>query len=251
MASASTRITYIGHATVLIEMNNTRILTDPILRNHLIHLARYSKPINRKQLQHIDAILISHIHMDHLDFPSLKFFPKDTWIIIPKGAGKLLMKKGVTNTTELTVGESLTINSLKVTSTKAQHDGYRFKYGISAETLGYIIEGEKKIYFPGDTEVFPEMSELENIDIVLMPVWGWGPTLGKGHMDPEQAAQALKLIKPKIAIPIHWGSLYPVFLKTILPRFLVEPPELFASFAQKSAPEVSVKIINPGESLSI
>lgn len=251
MQPLNLKITYIGHATVLIEMDKTRILTDPLLRNRLLHLVRYGKHIDENLTKKIDAILISHIHLDHLDIPSLLKFPKDILIILPKGAGKILVKKGFTNLIEISAGDTAQVGSLRITGTKALHNGYRLKYGIAAETLGYIIEGRQRIYFSGDTEVFPEMAELQNIDIALISVWGWGPTLGKGHMDPYEAAKAIGLIKPKMAIPIHWGSFYPFLLDRLLPKFLIEPPEMFASFTSEISPKTEVKILPPGEGLNI
>ena len=100
--------------------------------------------------------------------------------------------------------------------------------------------------------MFPEMADLaRNIKVAMLPVWGWGPNLGLGHMDPQQAAQALQLLQPDIAIPIHWGTFLPFGLKWLLPRILSDPPRFFASFAEKLAPEVRVIILEPGESIEL
>jgi L-ascorbate metabolism protein UlaG (beta-lactamase superfamily) len=251
MQSSGLKLTYVGHATVLIEMDGTRILTDPLLRNRLLHLVRYGKHTDASLFRNIDAVLISHIHLDHLDIPSLRKLPRDTLIILPTGAKKILINKGFTNILEISSGEIVKVGSISILGTEAVHNGFRLKYGVAAETLGYILQGSHKIYFSGDTEVFPEMAGLQNIDIALIAVWGWGPTLGKGHMDPHQAARAIGLIKPKMAVPIHWGSFYPFLLNRILPQFLVDPPEIFASFVSETSPQTEVKILPPGESLKI
>ena len=65
------------------------------------------------------------------------------------------------------------------------------------------------VYFPGDTDLFPEMGSLAPVDAALLPIWGWGPTLGPGHLDPDGAVRATQLIEPRLVIPIHWGTYAP------------------------------------------
>jgi L-ascorbate metabolism protein UlaG (beta-lactamase superfamily) len=90
-----------------------------------------------------------------------------------------------------------------------------------------------------------------DLDLALLPVWGWGPTLGIGHLNPERAARALALLRPRLAIPIHWGALAPIGLHWLRPRFLIDPPYAFQEYAKVLAPEVQVRILLPGESLSL
>ncbi len=91
----------------------------------------------------------------------------------------------------------------------------------------------------------------ENLDVALLPVGGWGPTLGTGHMDPRRAAEALKLLQPRLTIPIHWGAFYPAGMGMFKPNYLYQPPRHFAAHAARVAPEVQVRIVQPGESLSL
>ena len=84
---APTRITYIGHATTLIEVGGLRLLTDPILRGRVAHLRRRGPVIAREWLDRIDAVLLSHLHLDHLDLPSLRRLPRTTQLLVPRGAG--------------------------------------------------------------------------------------------------------------------------------------------------------------------
>jgi len=90
-----------------------------------------------------------------------------------------------------------------------------------------------------------------NLDVALLPVWGWGPNLGPGHLDPYRAALALQLLKPRLAIPIHWGTLYPLGFIPSWAGFLRDPPHRFAWFAERLAPEVQVLILQPGESKEV
>jgi L-ascorbate metabolism protein UlaG (beta-lactamase superfamily) len=246
------RITFVGHASVLIEMDGERILTDPLLRNRVWHLHRHHPQVDPELLSDLSTVLISHAHLDHLDFPSLRRLEWKNYLISPRGTAQMLEKAGVRNVVEISCGENFEIGCITITATQAEHDGARYRYSQQAESLGYLISGSSRIYFAGDTELFPEMADLaRNLKVALLPVWGWGPNLGLGHMDPQQAAQALQLLQPDIAIPIHWGTFLPFGLKWLLPRILSDPPRFFASFAEKLAPEVRVIILEPGESIEL
>jgi L-ascorbate metabolism protein UlaG (beta-lactamase superfamily) len=91
----------------------------------------------------------------------------------------------------------------------------------------------------------------KGLDVALLPVWGWGPNLGRGHMDPERAAEALTLLRPRIAIPIHWGTFYPRWLGWLRPHLLTEPPQIFREEAAKRMPEVDIQILAPGSTLDL
>ena len=100
---------------------------------------------------------------------------------------------------------------MRVEATYAAHDGARPPYPARAPAIGYAILGSRRVYFAGDTDLFPEMEGLvPDLDLALVPIWGWGPTLGRGaHLDPEGAAEAIALLRPKVAVPIHWGTMPP------------------------------------------
>jgi L-ascorbate metabolism protein UlaG (beta-lactamase superfamily) len=250
----SAHITYVGHATVRIEMNGVRLLTDPILRNRVTFLRRDRRAGFAPTLyQDVDAVLISHLHHDHLDLPSLRLLGSDMRMIVPRGAGEWLRSCGFHAVEEIALGATLQVGSVTITATYADHDPFRNRFGRRAdECLGYLAEGSHSIYFPGDTDLFPEMETLAPaLDVALMPVWGWGPTLGPGHMDPLRAAQALTLLRPRLAIPIHWGVLRPAGFGLLKPAFLSQPPRSFAEHAALLAPKVQVQIIPPGESLTV
>jgi L-ascorbate metabolism protein UlaG (beta-lactamase superfamily) len=250
--NATPKITYIGHATVLVEMDGVRLLTDPLLRNWVWHLRRQHKNVDQGWYQHIDMVLISHMHSDHLDIGSLKLLGRDTRIIVPVGVARRLHKHGFKNVEEVSIGEMVMVGSVTVTATQALHDGARFRFGHTADCVGYIIAGSRSFYFAGDTDLFPEMADLTDaLDIALLPVWGWGPTLGAGHLDPYRAALALQLLQPKVAIPIHWGTFFPAGLKWFLPRLLADPPHSFSKFAAGLASDVKVHVVHPGNYLHV
>ncbi len=141
------------------------------------------------------------------------------------------------------------MGALTITAVEARHDGRRRPRGPHAPALGYLVRGNQVIYFAGDTELFAEMADLSpSLDAALLPVTGWGPTLGPGHMDPLHAARAARLTQPRIAIPIHWGTLLP--FGRARPDF-TDPPRLFAQHVAELAPNVEVRILAPGQETAL
>jgi L-ascorbate metabolism protein UlaG (beta-lactamase superfamily) len=248
----SITLTYIGHATVLIEMNGVRVLTDPLLRDRAGFLRRCDAPIDPKSYQDVDAILISHLHMDHMDPPSLRLIDHKTRLIVPRGAAVILNKSGDRHIDQIESNDSIRIGSVSIRSTYAEHARSRYPLGPIAECMGYVIRGSHSVYFAGDTDLFPGMKDIANdLDVALLPVWGWGPTIRGLHMNPYRAAQALTLLRPRLAIPIHWGAMAPLGLAWMKPPFLTRPPHDFARYAARLAPEVKVQILTPGSSLTM
>jgi L-ascorbate metabolism protein UlaG (beta-lactamase superfamily) len=244
---APLHITYIGHATCLIEMNGVRLLTDPILRDRIGYISRPRRRLHPSWYRDIDAVLLSHMHLDHLDLPSLRLLDRGTRLIVPAGSGQLLRRNGFSQIEEVRPGDWTAVGSVAVGATFATHDGTRHPFGPVGETVGYVVHGEAAVYFAGDTDLFPEMSDIHgSLDVALLPVWGWGPTLGEGHMNPRRAAESLTMLRPRAAIPIHWGSFAPVGMRWFRPRFLSSPPFDFADHASDLAPEVKVHVVRPG-----
>jgi L-ascorbate metabolism protein UlaG (beta-lactamase superfamily) len=244
---------YVGHATVVVDLGGVRLLTDPVLRNRVAHLRRAGK-VDPGALRGIDTVLVSHLHYDHLDLPSLQRLGPEMPVIVPHGAGALIRRKGgMKNVVEMRAGEQIEVGSLTVRATRAEHDAGRLPFGARAEPLGYVIEGDgRSVYFAGDTDVFAEMSELAPVDVALLPIWGWGPSLGAGHMDPERAAQAAALLDARLAIPIHWGTYYPIHHGAKgPPAFLGTPPGLFERAVSVQAPATEVRVLAPGEKTAI
>jgi L-ascorbate metabolism protein UlaG (beta-lactamase superfamily) len=257
-SAAEDRIAFLGHATVLIELDGVRLLTDPLLRGRVAYLRRQAPSVDPGVFAgraRPDAVLISHLHHDHLDLASLRLLGLDTRLLVPGGAGGLLRRRGFTDVTELRAGEVTGIRGaggLTVRAVEARHDGRRHPGGRRAQTLGYVIHGRRTVYFAGDTELFEGMSEQipdpsSQLDVALLPVAGWGSTLGPGHMDPLDAARAVALLAPRIAIPIHWGTLLPIGVARRRRERLGDPPRLFARHVARLAPEVEVRILRPGQ----
>ena len=241
------RVWFLGHASVAIDLDGTRVLADPLLRGRISALLRRG-PVPRAALRHpIDGVLISHMHQDHLDLPSLRQLGPDTRLLVPRRAGEFLGRRGFRDAREHRAGDAATIGSVRVVATPANHVGFRPPFGPHGGSLGFVVEGSVRVYFAGDTDLFSEMAALGPIDVALLPVAGWGPSLGPGHLDPLRAARALRLIRPKIAIPIHWGTLAPIGMHVRSWPYLTKPPLDFLEHARTLAPEVDVRILQPGE----
>ncbi len=253
-------ISFLGHATVLIEIDGVRVLTDPILRSRITFLHRVVPPPPVAMSADVDVVLLSHLHHDHCDLASLAML-RDAVVVAPQGAGGYLRTRGgVPTVVELREGETAEVAGLLITAVHAEHDGSRPPFGPNARATGFVVTGEMgTVYFAGDTDVYPEMASLpmpesDQLNVALLPVWGWGPNLGPGHMNPERAADALNLLQPQIAVPIHWGTLFPLGLKRVLPGshgLLTRPPEEFAAFAHQRAPDVDVVVTEPGHRVEV
>jgi L-ascorbate metabolism protein UlaG (beta-lactamase superfamily) len=245
------RLTWLGHATVLLETGGARILTDPVLGRRVAHLRRQTAlPASPGQL---DAILVSHLHHDHLDPRSVRTLDGGALLVVPRGAGRSRAIRSLGHEVhELGPGETLALGDVRVRAVPAIHDGKRLPMLPESPALGFVVEGPSRMYFAGDTALFDEMRTLvEGLDVALLPVWGWGGRLGPGHMNPDEAAQAAALLRPRIAVPIHWGTFLPYGAAKSHDRFLRAPGSVFAERVAHRAPEVQVVVLAPGESLDL
>lgn len=170
---------------------------------------------------------------------------------MPRGAGRALARRGFGRVEEVAPGSTVDLGPVTVTATEAEHRGFRPPFGATAESLGFILEGSHRLYFAGDTDLFPGMSTLGRLDVALLPVWGWGPTLGEGHLDPERAALAASLLQPRLCLPIHWGTFYPLGMQRLRRHLLTDPPHAFARHAATIAPEVAVRVLPVGGSMAL
>jgi L-ascorbate metabolism protein UlaG (beta-lactamase superfamily) len=244
--------TYVGHATVLLELDGTRLLTDPVLRPRIGPLIRHGPLPPPHLIAGIDAVLISHLHHDHADLASLRRLGREVPLLIPPGSRGFFARHDFGDLTELSPGGSKEVGDVTVRAVEADHDGGKRRGAAEVQPIGFLIEGSQSVYFAGDTDLFAGMEGLTpNLDLALLPVWGWGPTLGAGHLDPEGAARAAALLSPRLAVPIHWGTLYPLGLARLRPGRLKLPAEEFAAHARELAPQVATRVLSPGESVSL
>jgi L-ascorbate metabolism protein UlaG (beta-lactamase superfamily) len=200
----------------------------------------------------LDAVLITHLHPDHLDVPSLRLLGGDPLILIPAHGVAYLRGRGFTRVAGVTRGQETDVGRLVVVATEADHSGRRHSTGGKGEALGYVVRARQSIYVAGDTGLFPGMAGLEpDLDVACLPIDGWGPRLPEDHLDPLRAAQALTMLEPRLAVPIHWGAYYPPALAEVWRGRRTMPPRIFAGQAARLAPQVEVRVLEPGEGFAV
>jgi L-ascorbate metabolism protein UlaG (beta-lactamase superfamily) len=261
---SSASLSFLGHSTVRVELAGTTVLTDPLLTPRLGPLRRVVAPLLPSSWAGVDLAVISHLHNDHLHLPSLRLLGRGMPIVVPRGAGRWLARHGFTAVEELGPGQSLAVGGVTVTGTPADHAahrwGPRFTHGPHAPAVGHLLSGGgTTVYAAGDTDLFPGMTDLgtAGIDVALLPVWGWGPTLGPGHLDPAGAAAAVQQLRPRVAVPVHWGTFAVAGLTSLrspwrarMRRLLHEPPRRFAddvaALADAGGATTEVALTAPG-----
>jgi L-ascorbate metabolism protein UlaG (beta-lactamase superfamily) len=256
---------FLGHSTVRVELAGRTVLTDPVLLPTVGALRRVVPPLDPASWAGVDLVLISHLHGDHLHVPSLRRLGPRIRIVVPRGAGGWLRGRGFSHVDEISAGETLTDGDLRITGVRAEHSGHRLgprlTHGPATESVGHLIEGAgSTVYASGDTGLYDGLAVLASrrIDVALLPVWGWGPSLGPGHLDPAGAADAVALIRPRIAVPVHWGTLavagmtrLPTPLRGRMRRLLVEPPRRFAAAVRSRGLPTRVVVADPGRPIPL
>jgi L-ascorbate metabolism protein UlaG (beta-lactamase superfamily) len=135
----------------------------------------------------------------------------------------------------------------------AAHDGGRGPWSRErAVAVGFVVEGHAKTWYAGDTGLFDEMADLAPLDLALIPVGGWGPTLGSHHhLGPASAAEARRRVKAGWAVPVHYGTFWPVGLSGVRQQMFSGPGAEFARVAESVAPDTQVRVLAHGGSLTI
>jgi L-ascorbate metabolism protein UlaG (beta-lactamase superfamily) len=251
-------VNYIGHATVLVDIGRIRVLTDPILRDRVLFLQRHGPNPAPGLLEERppDIVLLSHLHYDHADLPSLRQLRATTTIIAPRGSGQYLERWAGVQVHEVTEGDRVQVADVEVTALPADHgQAHSIPRPMSA-CLSYVMRNRLSVYFAGDTDLFEGMVELGqefDLDLALLPVWGYSHRVGTGHLTPLTAAQALTRLKPDLAVPIHWGSLRFMGPHSVWKwaHHLSTPPYAFAEHAKHLAPETRVRVLRPGEWMTV
>jgi len=254
---------FLGHSTVRLELAGSVVLTDPVLTGRVGPLRRMSPMPDPAHFADTDLVLLSHLHSDHLHLPSLRRLSHTARVVVPRGAGRWLRGRGIGNVDELAPGEELEHGGLRVHGVPAAHSGHRFgprsTHGPQAAAMGHLVEaGGHRVYAAGDTDLFDGMAGFGPLDAALLPVWGWGLSLGPGHLDPLRAAEAVGLLRARVAVPVHWGTLavsglprLPGRVGARMRRLLVEPPHRFAAAVAAAGERTRVLVTEPGAAVAL
>ncbi|MEV4278415.1 MBL fold metallo-hydrolase [Actinoplanes xinjiangensis] len=252
---STTEITWWGHSTVWLADSGVTLLTDPVLTGRLAHLRRMAGPAPRLPGAP-DAILLSHLHADHFHIASLRAVPGEPVLVMPRGAAAFaarVMPEAARRCVELGPGDEAKIKGVRVRAVPARHDGGRGPWSRErAAAIGFVVEGAARTWYAGDTALFDGMHDLGPLDLALIPVGGWGPTLGAhGHLDARAGAEALRRVRATWAVPVHYGTLWPVGMGRVRRHMFDEPGTRFAEFAARAAPESRVRVLAHGETLGV
>ena len=204
-------MTWLGHATAVADFGPARVLFDPLFRSR----TRKAGPV--------DAVLITHSHVDHLNRWSLKAIDRDTHLIVPKGSKHVVADLGFRHLSEVSCGDALEVNGLTIHAVETRHDQGRWRKGDSPCVLGYVVAGAgASVHHAGDVDfsdhaVFNEIGKHHNIDVTMLPIGGMMPLkwyqrrrhlLDRGiHIDPDCAVDIFERLGAKAMVPIHWGTL--------------------------------------------
>lgn len=250
-------VTWWGHSSVTVECAGKRLLFDPVLCDSIAHLRRRRGPTPPASARQADAVVISHLHADHCHLRSLGLLESGTPVIGPVGLADFL-RRALPDIKlryhHVAVGEEFAVGGVVLHALYAQHDQRRSPVSRSrAQPLSFLVNvdhrGEAPLWFGGDTTLHDGMSQVGPVGVALVPVAGWGPTLGPGHLDPERAAEAVRRLAAEVAIPIHYGTFWPRGLGWLARDQFLGPERRFEAHARLIAPHTSVRILAPSETL--
>ena len=223
-ATAGIRVTFIGHATLLLEIGGKRILTDPNFDPSLAgFLKRVCPPgVALDALPALDAVLVTHAHADHLSFTSLAALRQDVPIYAPGPVQKWLRKAGYGQSVGMDPGAVVQIGDLMIHATPAEHRGNRYGYDHwrSAANMYLLVAPDRSCFFAGDTGLTATThAVIERIlhpgnrvlDLALLPIghapW-WKPAFRRGHLSSDDALTLFERLGARYLIPYHWGTFH-------------------------------------------
>lgn len=242
-------ITWIGHASFLIQVQGKSLLIDPNWAKWLKVIKRVRHPgFELRHLPNIDLVLVTHAHFDHLDRRTLREVANEQPIVVPFEVGNLVHDLGFQSVQELNYWETFDFGPLKITLTPCHHWGARMLHDSHRGFGGFMIEvGGRCIYHCGDTAYFDgfrKIGERHPIDIALLPIGAYDPPSGREvHMNPEEAIQAFFELGAKRMVPMHYGT----FRLSYEP--LGEPPERLMACARSHGIEDRITLMHEGEPL--
>lgn len=247
------RLTWLGHATVVLELDGVRLITDPLLRGRAGPLRRRGPAPTPDQVADLDAVLISHLHHDHAELTSIRMLPDLPLVTGRRNAAFLRKRKlqgvGLAAGTWYDVGGS----GVQVRLVRADHHARKMPHRPN-DAYGHLVRTPtRRIWLAGDTSIYPEMADLADLaggplDLAVVPVGGWGPRLSGGHMDPVQAAHACALVGAASALPYHWGTFHVPSQHNTPRGWMDRPGPDFAESLAEHAPACEARVLRPGES---
>lgn len=239
---------YIGHSTVLVHLDEQNLITDPFYLDRLYILKRHQPPgVPLQDLPVLHAILISHGHLDHMDLGTLAFFPREIPVILPAKLEEYAQELGFRDIRPLTWGERTVIGPLSIQALPVRHFLGRSLYETRSIPQSYLIQGKKNVFFCGDSALMPEFEEIGrscSLDLALLPIGHYRPAcFRRMHMSPEDALEAMAMLRARRMMPIHWGA----FRLSLEP--VEEPPRRFVELLHERRINPRARLVHPGQKL--
>jgi L-ascorbate metabolism protein UlaG (beta-lactamase superfamily) len=235
--STQAELTWLGHSTVLVDLDGARVVTDPVLSRRVAHLWRKAPA---PEIEPVDIVAVSHLHWDHFHRRSIAQLGRGGLLIVPADSEGRVAGVGAARVVGVRPGDVVEHDGLDIHVTQAEH---------SPGAVGFLLRGSRRVYFAGDTDVFEGMRELsDGLDVALLPIAGWGRTTPAGHLDTRGAVRALELLQPHFAVPIHWGTYAPFGVQRLSSR--LDVAEEFTAEAAQRVPNVGIRVLPLGASFS-
>lgn len=239
-------ITWIGHASFLVQFNDLNVLVDPNFANWLFLLKRIKRAgLRLRDLPPIDAVLLTHAHFDHFHKPTLRRLPNPKIGVMPWGVGELARDLGFGRVVELEWWETFERNHWRVTLTPSKHWGARTLHDAHRGYGGFVLEHQgRKIYHAGDSAYFEGFAEIGRRlapDIALLPIGAYHPeTFRHVHMGPDEALKAFCDLRARVMVPMHYGTFRLAF------EDMDEPPRWLMELARQQRLTSRIKILEEG-----
>lgn len=248
-------LTWLGHSTVVIDLDGTRLLTDPLLKRHVGPLRRRFPKPDPDQWRDPDAVLISHTHTDHTELGSLRMLP-GVPVLTAHANARWLRRRHIPGGAGIGHEWAPVASDVGVRLVDAIHHHRPMPHRPNA-TNGHLIRGgSATVYAVGDTSLYGGMADVpvhlgRRLDVILVPIAGWGPRLSPGHMGPKEAAIACSRTGARYALPVHWGTLHPPIVDKWDRGWIDRPLEEFIEAMAPLAPETELVRLMPGESWTL
>jgi L-ascorbate metabolism protein UlaG (beta-lactamase superfamily) len=203
-------VTWLGHATAVVELGDRRVLIDPLGR-------RRTRAAGK-----VDAVFITHAHVDHLNRWSLRAVERDTLLVVPRGAKPVVADLGFREVKEIEPGDHLDLGGVDAIAVPTRHDNGRYRKGDSPICAGYVLTRDGvAVHHAGDVDfsdhsVFDDIGKQFSLDATLLPIGGMLPvsyyrrrrhTIDRGvHIDPDCALAIYQRLGARALVPVHWGT---------------------------------------------